>query len=72
MISLIACAGALRRLFDLTAEDAVLEDGLQAACSGFCLAGYGIPVAPVWLPETELRARLAPAAGETTEPGPRR
>lgn len=56
MIPIYAWAALLRRLFDLNAETAVLEDGLHLACSGLSLASYGIPVAPVWLPEMELRA----------------
>lgn len=55
MIPLYAWAALLRRLFDLNAETAVLEDGLHIARSGLVLASYGIPVAPVWLPELNLR-----------------
>lgn len=61
MIPFCAWAALLRRLFDFNAEAAVLEDSLHAARSSLSLASYGIPVAPVWLPELELR-----------EPAPRR
>jgi len=55
MIPLYAWAALLRRLFDFNAEAAVLESSLQAARNGLSLASYGIPVAPVWLPELDLR-----------------
>lgn len=62
MISIPMLAAALRRLFDFNAETAVLEEGLQAACCGLSFASYGIPVAPVWLPQDELHARLTQPA----------
>lgn len=58
MIGLLLLRSALRRVFDCSAETAVLEDSLQVACSGFSLASYGIPLMPVWLPEIELRESL--------------
>ncbi|HSW13643.1 MAG TPA: hypothetical protein VLI06_12435 [Solimonas sp.] len=54
MISILACARLLRRLFDFSAETGVLERELPG-CSGFGPASYGIPVAPVWLPQATLR-----------------
>jgi hypothetical protein len=59
MMTIATLAALLRRLLDLGAETAVMEEGLQAACSGFGLASYGIPVAPVWLPELPLREGLS-------------
>ena len=61
MISLAAWAALLRRLFDFNAETAMMEDSLYAVYGGLSLASYGIPVAPVWLPELELRRSTEPA-----------
>ncbi|PPE72874.1 hypothetical protein C3942_15730 [Solimonas fluminis] len=68
MITFATLAALLRRLLDLGAETSVMEEGLQAACGGFGLASYGIPVAPVWLPEPVLRRGLAaqPEQGSQT------
>lgn len=65
MIAMIAPLRLLRRLLrsllDVSAETRVMEEGLQVACRGFSLASYGIPLAPVWLPE--LGAVRLPRAG---------
>jgi len=61
LIPLIPLFRLLRRLFDVSAETSVMEEGLQAACRGFSLASYGIPLAPVWLPDFE--AGRLPRAG---------
>lgn len=61
MIMIATLAALLRRLLDLGAEASVMEEGLQLSCGGLGLASYGIPVAPVWLPEALLRERLAPS-----------
>ncbi|MDM4770187.1 hypothetical protein [Solimonas sp. SE-A11] len=58
MMTLASLAALLRRLLDLGAEASVMEEGLQLTCGGLGLASYGIPVAPVWLPEFAVRQRL--------------
>lgn len=61
MITIATLAALLRRLLDLGAEASVMEEGLQLSCGGLGLASYGIPVAPVWLPEALLREGLVPS-----------
>lgn len=58
MMTIATLAALLRRLLDLGAEASVMEEGLQLGCGGLGLASYGIPVAPVCLPEVALRQRL--------------